>query len=51
MLARLTNEIPVGEGWQCEPEWDGFRALVLRDGDELFIQSIAVPDVVVWIVG
>ena len=33
MLARLTDEIPVGEGWQCEPEWDGFRALVLRDGE------------------
>jgi ATP-dependent DNA ligase len=39
MLAKLTDEIPVGEGWQYEPKWDGFRALVFRDGDEVFIQS------------
>jgi ATP-dependent DNA ligase len=28
-----------GEGWIFEPKWDGFRTLVFRDGDELFIQS------------
>jgi ATP-dependent DNA ligase len=39
MLARLTDEIPAGDGWQYEPKWDGFRALVFRDGDETFIQS------------
>ena len=39
MLAKLTDEIPVGEGWQYEPKWDGFRAVVFRDGDEVFIQS------------
>ena len=25
--------------WIFEPKWDGFRALVFRDGDELQIQS------------
>ena len=39
MLAKLTDEIPTGAGWQYEPKWDGFRALVFRDGDEMFIQS------------
>ena len=39
MLAKLTDEIPTGVGWQYEPKWDGFRALVFRDGDEVFIQS------------
>ena len=39
MLAKPTPEIPVGEGWIYEPKWDGFRSLVFRDGDELFIQS------------
>jgi ATP-dependent DNA ligase len=39
MLAKLADAIPEGEGWQYEPKWDGFRALVFRDGDEVFIQS------------
>jgi ATP-dependent DNA ligase len=39
MLAKLTAEIPRGGGWQYEPKWDGFRAIVFRDGDEVFIQS------------
>ena len=39
MLAKLANDIPDGEGWLYEPKWDGFRALVFRDGDELHIQS------------
>ena len=39
MLAKLTDEIPAGEGWQYEPKWDGFRAIVFRDGPETYIQS------------
>jgi ATP-dependent DNA ligase len=39
MLAKLSAEIPAGEQWIYEPKWDGFRALVFRDGSELFIQS------------
>ncbi len=39
MLAKRVGELPRGEGWIFEPKWDGFRALVFRDGDEVFIQS------------
>jgi ATP-dependent DNA ligase len=39
MLAKLTGEMPLGAGWQYEPKWDGFRAIVFRDGDDIFIQS------------
>src|SRR5262249_37699991 len=39
MLANRVSELPPGEGWVFEPKWDGFRALVFRDGDETFIQS------------
>jgi ATP-dependent DNA ligase len=39
MLAKPTAAIPTGDGWIYEPKWDGFRALVFRDGDEVYIQS------------
>ncbi|GAC1430133.1 MAG: ATP-dependent DNA ligase [Acidobacteriaceae bacterium] len=39
MLAKRVDSIPKGEGWIFEPKWDGFRALVFRDGDEVLIQS------------
>lgn len=39
MLAKRVSELPAGEEWIFEPKWDGFRALVFRDGDEIFIQS------------
>jgi ATP-dependent DNA ligase len=39
MLAKLATELPAGEGWLFEPKWDGFRAIVFRDGDRLHIQS------------
>ncbi len=39
MLARLADSLPEGDGWAFEPKWDGFRAIVFRDGDETFIQS------------
>src|SRR5437667_1354143 len=39
MLAKRVGELPSGEGWIFEPKWDGFRTLVFRDGDEVFIQS------------
>jgi len=32
MLAKLTPEIPTGEGWLFEPKWDGFRCIVFFDG-------------------
>jgi ATP-dependent DNA ligase len=39
MLAKRVDELPVGDTWIFEPKWDGFRALVFRDGDEILIQS------------
>ena len=39
MLAKRVDELPDGDDWVFEPKWDGFRALVFRDGDEIFIQS------------
>ena len=39
MLAKRTSELPTGGEWIFEPKWDGFRALVFRDGDEILIQS------------
>jgi ATP-dependent DNA ligase len=39
MLAKRVAEIPTGDVWIFEPKWDGFRALVFRDGDEILIQS------------
>ena len=39
MLAKATSGLPADDGWLFEPKWDGFRALVFRDGDELYTQS------------
>ena len=41
MEALLVDEVPTGEGWQYEPKWDGFRCLIFRDGDEVYLQSKA----------
>ena len=39
MLAKRVTELPADGAWVFEPKWDGFRALVFRDGDEILIQS------------
>jgi ATP-dependent DNA ligase len=39
MLAKPADALPQGDGWLFEPKWDGFRALVFRDGDQTLIQS------------
>jgi ATP-dependent DNA ligase len=39
MLAKRVDELPTGDNWIFEPKWDGFRALVFRDGEEVLIQS------------
>jgi ATP-dependent DNA ligase len=39
MLAKLVEELPQGGNWIFEPKWDGFRALVFRDGREWLLQS------------
>jgi ATP-dependent DNA ligase len=39
MLAKSSEELPQGDGWLFEPKWDGFRAIVFRDGSEVYLQS------------
>src|SRR6187551_829942 len=39
MLAKLAEAIPAEGDFLFEPKWDGFRALVFRDGSELYLQS------------
>ena len=39
MLAKRIEVIPAGNTWSFEPKWDGFRAIVFRDRDEILIQS------------
>jgi len=39
MLAKAVAGIPDDGDWLFEPKWDGFRALVFRDRDEVYVQS------------
>src|SRR5215472_16788321 len=39
MLAKRVTDLPAAGDWIFEPKWDGFRALLFRDGDEFLIQS------------
>ena len=39
MLAKRVSGLPEEGALIFEPKWDGFRALVFRDGDEIVIQS------------
>ena len=39
MLAKRVAEVPTGDTWIFEPKWDGFRAVIFRDGEEILIQS------------
>jgi ATP-dependent DNA ligase len=39
MLAKLATELPVGDAFLYEPKWDGFRAIVFRGANDVFIQS------------
>jgi ATP-dependent DNA ligase len=38
-LARSRTSLPEGDGWAYEPKFDGFRALVFVDGDEVVVKS------------
>jgi ATP-dependent DNA ligase len=38
MLAKLARTLP-SEGCLYEPKWDGFRALVFKDGNDIYVQS------------
>ena len=39
MLAKIADEVPHDGDFLFEPKWDGFRAIVFRDKDDVFIQS------------
>jgi len=39
MELRAVAAIPDGPQWQYEPKWDGFRALIHRDGERVAITS------------
>src|SRR5229473_3465261 len=39
MLAALADQIPAGPGWRYEPKWDGFRAIVFREGERVDLAS------------
>ena len=39
MLAKRVDQLPTAGNWIFEPKWDGFRALIFRDGKEVMIQS------------
>src|SRR5688572_7167450 len=38
MLARLATAIPAGD-FLYEPKWDGFRAIVFKRGESVYMQS------------
>jgi ATP-dependent DNA ligase len=39
MDAQSVDRLPLGDGWEYEPKWDGFRCLAFRDGDEIELQA------------
>lgn len=45
MLAKAQTKVPTDDGvWSFEPKWDGFRALVFRDGDDVVLLSRSGKD-------
>src|SRR5690349_14317251 len=39
MLAKVADEVPRDGDYLFEPKWDGFRAIVFRSKDDVYIQS------------
>jgi len=33
------KSFPIGKEWMYEPKWDGFRCLIFRDEENIFLQS------------
>jgi ATP-dependent DNA ligase len=44
MEAQSVDQIPLGEKWQYEPKWDGFRCLLFKDGQLVTLQSKSGQD-------
>jgi ATP-dependent DNA ligase len=41
MEAKIASDLPVGDHWEYEPKWDGFRCIAFRGEDEVELQSKA----------
>src|ERR1700730_11370672 len=39
MEAKSVDSVPVGDEWQYEPKWDGFRCLAFREDSKIELQS------------
>jgi ATP-dependent DNA ligase len=39
MEALPVDDLPKGKGWLFEPKYDGFRCILFRDGDLVYLQS------------
>jgi ATP-dependent DNA ligase len=39
MLSAPAETLPAGDAWLYEPKWDGFRAIVFRSAEDVYIQS------------
>lgn len=39
MEAKSVDALPLGEGWQFEPKWDGFRCLVFKAGQDVDLRA------------
>jgi len=39
MLAKVADQVPQAGDFLFEPKWDGFRAIVFRSADDVYIQS------------
>ncbi len=39
MAARVVDKLPEGDDWMYEVKFDGYRALLLKDGDRVRIRS------------
>ena len=39
MLAQIAEQLPAEGNYLFEPKWDGFRAIVFRGSDDIYIQS------------
>lgn len=44
MEARSVDAIPIGDEWQYEPKWDGFRCLLTRDAEAVTMYSKSGQD-------
>jgi ATP-dependent DNA ligase len=39
MTARVVNTLPAGDEWSYEVKLDGYRALIIKDGDRIQLRS------------